>query len=230
MGRVWETQAGSLDDVGDLDEEWSNGGGNLLSRNKVKRTGSEHGAREVTHEGTGLEMQVAENAIGAPAADKLNDTGVDATTEQGHGAVGTARSSGNVVGIETKLRAQESGRGPDGFGYKLGGNGAPRRRRCAADYAQRGVGRGRIMSKVADAVDNTSHWTCIWVAGPGVADNLATDTVFLGSKGEGDERDAIQVGDVTSERINASVANEQLDVAEPKWVAFTRTTVLAGPK
>jgi hypothetical protein len=57
-------------------------------------------------------------------------------------------------------------------------------------------------------VDNTSHGTGIEVAGLGMTDNLATDTVFLCSKRESDECNSVQVSEVTSERIKATVANE----------------------
>jgi hypothetical protein len=56
------------------------------------------------------------------------------------------------------------------------------------------------------------------------------DTIFLCSKCKSDERNAIQVEEVTRERINAIVANEQLHVAETKRVALTRTAVIAGSK
>jgi hypothetical protein len=65
------------------------------------------------------------------------------------------------------------------------------------------------------------------VAGPGMADHLATDTVFLCSKRESDECNSIQVGGVTRERIKGIIANAQLHVAQMKKVAITRTIVLA---
>jgi hypothetical protein len=86
--------------------------------------------------------------------------------------------------------------------------------------------RGILVAKVADSVDNAGDGTGKGVAGPGVADNFATDTVFLGSKRESNKRNAIQIGDITGERIKAIVANEELDIAETKGVAFTRTAVL----
>jgi hypothetical protein len=48
---------------------------------------------DATHGGPGLEMVVAEYDIRAPTTDKLNDTGGDAATEQGHGVTGTTGAS-----------------------------------------------------------------------------------------------------------------------------------------
>ncbi len=87
-----------------------------------------------------------------------------------------------------------------------------------------------MVAEVADPVDNAYHGARKLVARSGMADNLATDTVFLGSKGESDERDASQVGDITGERVKAIVSNEQLDVAEAIRVALSRTAILAGTK
>jgi hypothetical protein len=51
-------------------------------------------------------MEVAEHDIRAPPTDKLDDAGVDPATKKGHSATGTARASGDIVGIETKLGAK----------------------------------------------------------------------------------------------------------------------------
>jgi hypothetical protein len=63
-----------------------------------------------------------------------------------------------------------------------------------------------------------------------VPDDFATDTVLLGGEGERDEGNAIQVGEVTRERVDAIIADKELHVAETKRVALTRTAVLAGSK
>jgi hypothetical protein len=63
-----------------------------------------------------------------------------------------------------------------------------------------------------------------------MADDFSTDTIFLGSKRERDERNAVEFGKVTCERVKAIVAYEQLHVTETKRVAVSRTAVLAGSK
>jgi hypothetical protein len=77
-----------------------------------------------------------------------------------------------------------------------------------ADGAQWGIVRSIMEAKVADSFDNANHGADIEVAGPGVADNLATDTIFLGSERESDESDAVEVSELASERIKAIVVNE----------------------
>jgi hypothetical protein len=51
------------------------------------------------------------------------------------------------------------------------------------------------------------------VTGPGVTNDFAADTILLGSERESDKGDAIQVGEVTRERIKTVVANEKLHIA-----------------
>jgi hypothetical protein len=177
-----------------------------------------------------LEMEVAEHDIRAPTTDQLDDAGVDTATEKGHGATGTTRASGDIIGIETKLGAQYSGGGTNGLGDQSGGHRAPGSGRGVADGAQWGIARGSVEAKVADAVDNTNHGTGIEVARPRVADNFATDTIFLGSERESDEGDTVEVSELTSERIKTSVADEELDIAEAKRVAFTRAAIFARAK
>jgi hypothetical protein len=79
----------------DFGEERSYDVGNVLTGYEVKRSSVKHGAGEVAHEGTGLEMEVADHCIIAPTTDKLNDAGADAATQQGHGArLGSGRPLG----------------------------------------------------------------------------------------------------------------------------------------
>jgi hypothetical protein len=99
-----------------------------------------------------------------------------------------------------------------------------------ANGAQRGIVRSTVKAKVANAVDNTNHRTCIEVTGAGMADDLATNTIFLGGERESDEGNTVEVSEVTSEWINASIANEELYVAETKRVALTGAAILARAK
>jgi hypothetical protein len=63
----------------DFGEERSYDVGNVLTGYEVKRSSVKHGAGEVAHEGTGLEMEVADHAA----------------TQQGHGArLGSGRPLG----------------------------------------------------------------------------------------------------------------------------------------
>jgi hypothetical protein len=86
---TWGTQVDLLEEGGNLDEEMSCGVRNILAGYEVKRSCLKHGVGEGAHEGTGLEMKVAEHDIRAPTTNKLNNTGVNTATEQGHGATST---------------------------------------------------------------------------------------------------------------------------------------------
>jgi hypothetical protein len=84
-----------------------------------------------------------------------------------------------------------------------------------------------VLAKVADAADNAYHGAGIEVARAGMPDNLTSDTVFLSRERECNERDASEVGEGTSERVESGIPDEQLDVAETKGVTVTGAAVLA---
>jgi hypothetical protein len=179
-------------------------------------------------------VAVAEHDIKAPRTDKLDDTGVDTATKKCHGATCTTRASGNIVGIETKLgSAQNSCGGTNRLGGQSGRNNAPCSGCGVSDGAQGGIGRNALEAEVADSVDNTNHGVGIEVAGPVVADNFATDTIFICTcecESESDKGDTAEVSEVIRERIKATVANEELHVAEPKRVALTGAAIFARAK
>jgi hypothetical protein len=81
-GCLWDASL-LLDKGGGLDGERSCDGGNVLTWYKVERSGLEHGAGKVAHEGTSLEMEVAKHYIRTPTVNELNDTGIDAAAQQG---------------------------------------------------------------------------------------------------------------------------------------------------
>ena len=47
-----------------------------------------------------LQVQISKHGIGAPAARKSEDTGVNAAAKQGHGATGLAGLGGHVRSVE----------------------------------------------------------------------------------------------------------------------------------
>jgi hypothetical protein len=93
--RPFGTQAELLDEGGNFDEERSCDVGDVLTGYEVERASLKHGAGEVAHEGTCLEMKVAEHYIRAPTTNKLNNTVVNTAIEQGHGAA--SRTGAKIV-------------------------------------------------------------------------------------------------------------------------------------
>ena len=73
-------------------------------REHPKLAAPNHGRGEVPHKRVGLEVQVAQHLIGAPAADKLNDVGIDLSAEQCHSATRAKGACGDVFGLETQIR------------------------------------------------------------------------------------------------------------------------------
>ena len=54
----------------------------------MKLSPAEHGRGQSRHEGRGLGMQIAEDGVGVPPPEEANSIGVNAATEEGHGATG----------------------------------------------------------------------------------------------------------------------------------------------
>ena len=78
---------------------------------KQREFSSEHSGSETAHDRLGLDMKVAQHLVGAPAADKTDDVGIDLGAKKGHGASRTKGAGTDVRGEETKLGGIESGDG-----------------------------------------------------------------------------------------------------------------------
>ena len=72
-------------------------------REQPKLAAPDHGWGEVHHERVGLKVQVAQHFIGAPAANKLDDVGINLSAEQCHGASRAKSASGDVFGLEVQV-------------------------------------------------------------------------------------------------------------------------------
>jgi hypothetical protein len=66
--------------------------------NQCEGTAKEHAAGEVGHEGSGLQVEVAEHFVGAPSAEKADDVGVNVGAEESISASGSEAAGGNISG------------------------------------------------------------------------------------------------------------------------------------
>ena len=64
-----------------------------------------HGLGVVVQDGECGDMEVTEHGIGFPASDEANKVLVDLGDEEGHGATGSKRFSGDVTRLESKRGA-----------------------------------------------------------------------------------------------------------------------------
>ena len=67
---------------------------------EAKVSGDRHGGGERRHDGWGLDVEIAEHRIRAPATDEANKIGVDLGTEEGHRPAGVEGPSFNVSGAK----------------------------------------------------------------------------------------------------------------------------------
>ena len=56
----------------------------------------DHEGCEMHHEWIGLQMEVAEHFVGAPAADQFDNVGINLAAKESHGATCAEGASGNV--------------------------------------------------------------------------------------------------------------------------------------
>jgi hypothetical protein len=76
--------------------------GDVLVRKEDEVATVEHFGGEALHESISLEVEVAQHFVGTPSADEADDVGVDVSTEEGHGARGSERPSGDVIGKKSQ--------------------------------------------------------------------------------------------------------------------------------
>jgi len=73
----------------DLHQERGSGHRHFLARDKGEGATGQHRGSKMLHHGHGLEVQITEHDVGAPATNQLDDAGVDTAAEEGHGAAST---------------------------------------------------------------------------------------------------------------------------------------------
>lgn len=76
----------------------------------------EHPGRKITHDGLGLDMEVTKHFVRSPASDEADQVGIDVSAEESHCTRGPEGPGRNVMRRETKLRAEQRARKPEGFG------------------------------------------------------------------------------------------------------------------
>ena len=73
-------------------------------RVKDEVSGGEHASGVVTHDGFGLDVEIAQHFVGAPASNKPNDVCVNAGAQEGHSASGAEAACGDIRGKESEGR------------------------------------------------------------------------------------------------------------------------------
>ena len=81
-------------------------GGDFLVGNEGERATGEHAAGETPKDRTDLRMEIAEQFVGAPATNKTNNVGVDASAEEGVGTGDTEAPGGDIIEEEIYGRAK----------------------------------------------------------------------------------------------------------------------------
>ena len=99
----------------------------------------EHAGREITHDRGGLDGEVAKHLIGAPAAKKADDVGVNLGAKEGHGARGAKGAGGDVFRKKTAARAHVSARKFECTGDVSGLDGKEPLLGCVINRRQRGL-------------------------------------------------------------------------------------------
>ena len=78
------------------------GGGERLVREQGEGAVLHHGSGQIRGVRQGLDMEVTEHFVRAPATHQPDDVGVDPGTEQCHGAASAKAASGDAGGIDVE--------------------------------------------------------------------------------------------------------------------------------
>ena len=191
---------------------------------------AEHCGGDAGHDRLGLHVQVAIHLVRLPTSNEADPIAVDARAEEGHrpsGACGPCRDVGDGES-EVRVKSDRRANVACHVGRKQVGPNA-----IGENGIDRGSGARLVLAKVGDPGDQAEDWTQRWVAGPGMANGFAPDSVLLGRKRERGEGSGQQLGKGAEEDVEFARANPQADILEAKQVVGLMawyTSEFARPK
>ena len=193
-------------------------------RSRGRRTGSGGSERKVPKfkhlggkaggEGGGLDVEVSEHGIRAPASGELDDICVNTGAQEGHGTGGAQRARFDVGGLEAVGGAIQG----DGFAEE-GGDGAHSEvmpNAAREPGVERSVGWGAVGAQVHDAADGGQDGAEEVMATAAVADFFSGDSVLLEGEGEDDVGGRGKAPGRSVEEVEAGLANIKVDIGQPK--------------
>jgi hypothetical protein len=183
----------------------------------------QHTRGEGAHERVGLEMEVAEHSIGAPAADHFDEVGVDAGAEEGHGTTGAKSPSVNIGGGEAVDGEGEGGRDPKGSGDNCGsdvGRGVG-----AEDAVEWCYGRGPVSAKVFNSANEGVNWAGDGVSTASVSELFSTNHILLGREGKFGKSRAVKERERAREVVQDAVAKAKFNITEVERRGFGRFAI-----
>ena len=175
-----------------------------------------------------LEVEIAEHGIAAPPAEQLDDVGINLTAEEGHGAGGTEGTGRNGLGRQVEL-GQGGGSGAKVGGYVGRGEVGPPI--LVAVGAKQFGGVCMFGVKVVDATGEGANGVGVKGGVGIVADDFATDCIFLGGESKGGEIGTEEVVQRRGVRDDA-IGRAKFDVTKAKrgGVFGSRARIFARSK
>ena len=144
---------------------------------KSEGTVVEHTGRKVAHDRFGLNMEVAEHLVGAPAAHEADEVGVHFSAKEGHGPRSVEGTGGDIGGEESEGGTEDGGGQAenqcDDFrkdGERLG---------MLEVLGKRSLPGGVMIAEVEDAAGKAEDRAKLGVAAFAEANDFATNAVFL---------------------------------------------------
>ena len=89
---------------------------NIVGWQQGEAATTEHAGREISHDRLSLDMQIAHHLIGSPSTEELDAIRIHIGTQEGHGARGTQKAGGDIVGQEAIGGAERGGCETEGGG------------------------------------------------------------------------------------------------------------------
>ena len=191
------------------------GGGGWRKRGGEREVAEmEHLWSERRGERGSLHVEIPEHGVGAPATDELDDVGVDAGAEEGHG---TGRAQGarfHVAELEAKGLAVFG----DGFTEESGDRAYAKVMASATGVPRMegGVRRGSILSKMKEATDDSEDRAEVGVSAASVANLFAGNGVLLQGKGKNGVRGGVEFVCGGGGWVELVLTNVEIHVHEAK--------------
>jgi hypothetical protein len=187
----------------------------------------QHSGGETSHDRFGLDMEVTQHFIGAPATDETDDISVDLSAKEGHGASRTKRASTDIRMEETQL----GGIASSNSGAKSISNMRRADTMPTALEVVRGNGRSRwsrVVAKVTNSALKGLDGAEVFGSAT-QANDFTTDAVLLGREFKGAESGGSEQGIGARQKGDALAANKKLNITEGERSGVRRSTgVLAG--
>ena len=186
--------------------------GNLVIGMQGEGAFTEHAGGEIVHHGGGLDMEIPQHFVGAPAPDKANGVVVDFGAEQGHSAGGPQGASRDVRWDEAVGGAKSNGSHAKGMCDISRTHGLPPV--VVLVQGKEGRGGGMMLEEMGDAARKSGDRAEVGVTAVAEAHDFAAHTILLDREFQSGEGGGGDVVGGASEEVEPNGADEEGNIGK----------------